>query len=77
MLFHGVIIIIIIIIINPPLLVPIHKISNVDAVWEPFDVLLPRVITITQPPLKPSTTILTAGFISVLCNEMTDRQWPV
>ena len=69
MLLRGVIIIINIRV----LLVPVHKVSNVDTVQEPFYVLQPRVIIITQPPLKPSTTMETAGFISVPCNEMKDR----
>ena len=55
------------------LLVPLHKVSNVDTVWEPFDVLLPRIIIVTQPVLKTSTTMETADFIIVACKEMKDR----
>ena len=57
--------------------VPFHNVSSVDTVREPFDMLLPRVIIVTQPPLKPSTTMETAGFISVPCEEMKDRYWTV
>ena len=53
--------------------VPLHNVSNVDTVWEPLDVLLPHVVIVTQPPLEPSTTMETAGLISVLCKEMIDK----
>ena len=63
---HGVIII-------RTFLVPVHKVSKVETVQEQFDVLLPRVITVTQPHLKTSTTVETASFISEPCNDMKDR----
>ena len=71
MLLHGVIITIISNI--RPLLVPVHNVSNVDTVWEPLDVLQPRVIIVTQPPLKPSAKMETAGLIMVPCKETKDR----
>ena len=55
------------------LLVSVHNVSNVDKVWEPLDVLLPRVIVVTQPPLKSSATMEVAGLISVPCKETIDR----
>ena len=54
------------------LLVRVHNVSNVDTVREPFYMLLPWVIIVTPPPLKPSATIETAGFISVPYKEMKD-----
>ena len=47
--------------------VSVHNVSNVDTVWEPLDVLLPRVIVVTQPPFKSSATMEAAGLISVPC----------
>ena len=54
-------------------LFPLHNVSNVDTVWEPLDVLQPRVIIVTQPPIKPSATMETAGLIMVPCKEIKDR----
>ena len=54
-------------------LVPLHNVSNVDAVWEQLYVLLPRVIIVPQPFPKPSNAIETEGLISVPCKEMKDR----
>ena len=54
-------------------LVSVYNVSNVDTVWEPLDVLLTRVIIVTQPPLKLSATMEAAGLISVHFKEMIDR----
>ena len=50
-----------------------HNVSNVDTVWEPLDVLLTRVIVVTQPPLKSSATMEAARLISMPCKEKVDR----
>ena len=56
------------------LLVPLHNVSHVDAVWEPLDVLLPRVVTVSQTSHKPFTTVKTAGLISAPCKETIDKR---
>ena len=56
------------------LLVSVIYKADVDTVREPLDVLLPRVIVITQPSPEHTTAMETASLISVTCNEMIDRE---